>query len=86
MTKYEMQYGFNGEDTIRFLKDTNIDKFFYAVSRVIAFQDCNDIVIYGILIDDKLIHYTGWQPDCVFTYADEDGNIVYENQYPQFDH
>lgn len=86
MAKFEMQYGLDGEDTIGIISDTDIDKFFYVVSRVIAFRDDTDIEIYGITMNDKPIHYTGWQPNCIFTYEDEDGNVVYENHYPQFDH
>ena len=65
MTKYEMQYGFNGENTIRFLKDTNIDK--NIIIDIISFTYDNNTAIDNSLIKIKgLIKSRSTLSRCIF--------------------
>ena len=53
----------------------------YELIHFVDFLDCNpvdyykvyDVSVFGIINE---LHYTGWQPNCLIEFADNDGNVV----------
>ena len=56
------------------------------LTRTLAFSDCSDEEVILIIYEGKEIHYVGWQPDMIYKFADEAGNIIWSNSFPQWDH
>ena len=68
-------------------KDSNeINSWFAELARILAFSDCSKEEIILIIYEGKEIHYVGWQPDMLYEFADEAGNIIWSNSFPQWDH
>lgn len=63
-----------------------IDAWFTELAHALAFSDCSDEEVILIIYEGKEIHYVGWQPDMLYTFADEAGNIIWSNSFPQWDH
>ena len=67
--------------------DSNeIDAWFAELAHTLAFSDCSDEEVILIIYEGKEIHYVGWQPDMIYKFADEAGNIIWSNSFPQWDH
>jgi hypothetical protein len=62
------------------------DKFFYEVSKMIAFDDCTDITVLSIVWKGKEVEYVGWQPCMKYEYKDLDGNTVWVGYFEEWDH
>ena len=62
------------------------NRFFTEVSRGICFADCGGYEITRIVFNGQLVHYAGWQPDMVYEYKSENGETVWGNSFPQWDH
>ena len=63
-----------------------INQWFAELARTLAFSDCSDEEVILIIYEGKEIHYVGWQPDMLYEFADEAGNIIWSNSFPQWDH
>ena len=63
-----------------------INQWFAELAHTLAFSDCSDEEVILIIYEGKEIHYVGWQPDMLYEFADEAGNIIYSNSFPQWDH
>lgn len=64
----------------------DMDKFFFEISKRIAFDDCTDEVIHKIYYKGKEIEYVGWQSGMKFEYKDLDGNTVWVGVFEHWDH
>lgn len=66
----------------------DMDKFFYDVSKRIAFDDCSDETVIFICWRGHNIHYIGWQPNMRYEYVDADaGNkTIWVGDFPEWDH
>lgn len=62
------------------------NQLFNAVVKHEAFTDCSNEMIQAIVCDGKPVHYYGWLPNMEYRYEDEDGNIVWDEFYPELDH
>ena len=62
------------------------DKFFYEISKRIAFDDLTNEVITDIYWRGKRIEYAGWQPCMTFEYEDLNGHTVWTGQFEEWDH
>ena len=65
--------------------DTLEGAFRYA-ARLEAFSDCTDEVFMGVFCGDQEYHYAGWRPGMEITFIDADGEEVWSNCYPEWDH
>lgn len=65
---------------------TGTDKWFTELSYTLAFSDCSDEAVILITYHGKRLHYVGWQPNMLYEFADEEGNIVWSHSFPQWDH
>ena len=65
---------------------TGISQWFAELAHTLAFSDCSDEEVILIIYEGKEIHYVGWQPDMLYEFADEAGNIIWSNSFPQWDH
>ena len=63
-----------------------INQWFTELAHTLAFSDCSDEEVILIIYEGKEIHYVGWQPDMLYEFADEVGNIIWSNSFPQWDH
>ena len=65
------------------------DDMFRAAAEAYCFADCSDDIMPALIIDGgQEVHYTGWQPDMVFSFVlvnDED-EVVWEAQFPSWQH
>lgn len=64
----------------------DMDKFFYEVSRRIAFDDCTEETVRKIYYKGKEVFYVGWQPGMRFEYQDLVGNTIWVGDFPNWDH
>ena len=75
----------DNETTLERFED--IDQMLHSASRIYAFSDLDDsLEIKGIYWNDKKLHYAGWQPDMLYEFKDESGEVVWRNWYPSWDH
>ena len=63
-----------------------INAWFAELAHTLAFSDCSDEEVVLIIYEGKELHYVGWQPNMLYEFADEEGNIVWSNSFPQWDH
>ena len=63
-----------------------INAWFAELAHTLAFSDCSDEKVILIIYEGKEIHYVGWQPDMLYEFTDEAGNIIWSNSFPQWDH
>jgi len=81
---YETEYD-DGERYITFF-DTK-DELFYELAKLYAFNDLDTgMEVTKIVCEGKPCYYTGWQPDMVIEFANENGDIIYGGQFPEWDH
>ena len=67
--------------------DSNeINPWFAELAHTLAFSDCSDEKVILIIYEGKEIHYVGWQPDMLYEFADEAGNTIWSNSFPQWNH
>lgn len=76
----------NGEIYVHAYDDIDMDKFFYKVSKIIAFSDCADERILGIFYNGIEVNYAGWQPNMRYEYKDANGLTVWVGDFPEWDH
>jgi hypothetical protein len=62
------------------------DKFFYEISKRIAFDDITDESVVAIFWRGKEIRYAGWQPCMKYEYKDLGGSTVWLGNFPEWDH
>lgn len=62
------------------------DKFFYEISKRIAFDDCSGETILSIFWRGIEVEYVGWQPCMKFEYKTLSGNTVWVGQFEEWDH
>ena len=64
----------------------DMDKFLYAVSKRIAFDDCSGETVQKIYFKGKELKYAGWKPGMRYEYTDLDGNTVWVGSFEEWDH
>ena len=62
------------------------DKFFYEISKRIAFDDLTNEEVTDIYWRGLKIEYAGWQPCMKFEFKDLNGKTVWVGQFEQWDH
>lgn len=65
------------------------DDMFRAAAEAYCFADCSDDIMPALIIDGgQEVHYTGWQPDMVFSFvlADDEDEVVWEAQFSSWEH
>ena len=65
--------------------DTLEGAFRYA-AKLEAFSDCTDEVLIGVFCGEKKYVYAGWRPGMEITFIDRDGDEVWSNCFPEWDH
>lgn len=63
----------------------DMDKFFYEISKRIAFGDCSGEEVTEIYWKGKKIEYLGWQPRMQFEYKDSE-KAIWFGQFENWDH
>ena len=62
------------------------DKFFYEISRRIAFDDLTGEEVIDIYWRGMRVEYAGWQRGMKFDFEDLNGNIVWTGTFEDWDH
>ena len=88
---FEYKYGYwseEGESIVR--KEYQVGherEMMRLVSKMICFSDCSDEVVTKIVMNGREVEYIGWRPGMYMAYRYTDnGEIAYENCFPQWDH
>ena len=79
----------NRETKERFLNYCQtLGQLMYNVSKIHAFDDCEyeDWQLVVVSADGKLLRYAGWQPGMRYQWYDENGEVVWDCCYPEWDH
>lgn len=63
-----------------------IDIWFNRLANTIAFDDCSGEEVIFIMHKGKEIHYDGWKPLMLMEFADNNGNVVFSQAFPEWDH
>lgn len=71
---------------IKDMDECSMDEIFYTAANMIAFNDCSDIEVIDIVINNEEYFYVGWQPDMLFEFEDKDGNVVWRRYFPNWNH
>lgn len=64
----------------------DMDKFFYIISKRIAFDDLSGETMHKIYYKGKEVEYVGWRPGMRFEYKNLKGKTVWVGQFEQWDH
>jgi hypothetical protein len=76
-----------GEVVMKYFEKGDVGALCYKASQYYAWSDCDDTYrIDEIRCDGKKILYVGWQPGMLFEFENEDGDIVYSAEFPEWDH
>lgn len=60
--------------------------FCVKVAKCIAFSDCTEKQVEKIFFKGKEVVYVGWQPGMTFEFKDLEGNTVWKESFPHWDH
>ena len=60
--------------------------FFVKVAKCIAFSDYTDKTVEKIFFKGKEVVYTGWRQGMTFEFKDLNGNTVWRESFPHWDH
>jgi hypothetical protein len=76
-----------GEFEYRYFEQGDIGALCYKASQFYAWADCDDTYeIVEIRCDGRELEYVGWQPCMLFEFVNEEGDVVYSAEFPQWDH
>ena len=76
-----------GEFEYRYFERGDIGALCYKASQLYAWSDCdNTYEIAEIMCDGRKLKYVGWQEGMLFEFVNEDGEVVYSAEFPEFDH
>ena len=64
----------------------NTNAFFRKLAHTICFADCSDEQVIFISYEGKELHYTGWKPNMLMEFADAEGNVIWAEEFPEWDH
>lgn len=62
------------------------DRFFRDISKMICFDDIEPRTVVEIVWHGKKVFYRGWKPGMLYQYEDENGELVWEGHFPEWDH
>ena len=75
------------DDETTFTTFTSLDQMCHELSKFYAFRDLDDsLEIIDIYWNGKPIHYAGWQPDMVYEFCNQAGEVIWRNEYPNWEH
>lgn len=76
-----------GAIEMRYFEQGDIGALCYKASQFYAWSDCDDTYeIVEIMCDGRELEYVGWQQGMLFEFVNEDGEVVYSAEFPQWDH
>ena len=76
-----------GEVVMKYFEKGDIGALCYKASQFYAWSDCDDTYeIVEIMCDGRALEYIGWQPCMLFEFVNEEGDVVYSAEFPQWDH
>jgi hypothetical protein len=76
----------NEETYVKAYEHIDMDKFFYEVSKHLAFADCSDERIITIYWKGNEIQYAGWQPNMRYEYKNRQNKTIWVGDFPEWDH
>ena len=64
------------------------EELFRAVAKFIAFNDCygEELTIDKIMCEGKKCFYAGWMPGMEYRFVTEDGEVMFDEFFPEWDH
>lgn len=77
-----------GEADTRHFEKGDIHALCSLAAKIYAFDDIDETYsIEHIVCDGRELRYVGWQPNMLFEFVDiETGEVVYSNEFPNWDH
>ena len=73
-------------DTLNKKYFVDVNSMLVYASSLICFSDCSDEEILSIRSGDHNIEYVGWQPNMLYEFVDEAGNIIFSRSFPNWEH
>jgi hypothetical protein len=86
MTNFYIYLDYEGNYAVKAYDKIDTDKFFYEVSKKIAFDDCTQEIVIDIFWKGSRIMYAGWQPGMKYEYKNLDGDTIWVGYFPEWDH
>lgn len=66
------------------------EELFRAIAKFYAFSDCNsygeEFTIVEVMCEGKRCSYVGWMPGMEYRFVNEDGEVVFDEFFPEWDH
>jgi hypothetical protein len=76
-----------GDVVMKYFEKGDVGALCHKASQIYAWSDCDDTYrIEEIMCDGKELCYVGWQPDMLFEFVNENGEIVYSASFECWDH
>ena len=76
-----------GKIEYRYFEKGDVGALCHKASEFYAWSDYdNTYEIVEIMCNGKKLRYLGWQPDMLFEFVNEDGDVVYSANFPQWEH
>ena len=77
-----------GEIDRKYYDSGDVYALCHEAAKFYAFDDLDDTFsIEKLVLEGREIYYVGWQPGMRFTFKYRDnGEVVFDNEYPQWDH
>lgn len=76
---------YEGEET-NYTNEGTKDQFFEEVAKQICFGDLDGSEVTEIVFDGEKVHYSGWQPDMLYSFRNEKGEEVWSGYFPEWEH
>lgn len=84
--KSYIKYEQDGEIITKDMDGCTLDQVLYLASNMYAFDDCTGIEVKEIVHEGKRYEYDGWEAGMVFSFRDDTGEIVWQQDFPGWDH
>jgi hypothetical protein len=76
-----------GDVVMKYFEKGDVGALCYKASQIYAWSDCDDTYeIVEIMCDCRKLEYVGWQQGMLFEFVNEEGDVVYSAEFPQWDH
>lgn len=64
------------------------EELFRAAAKLLAFSDCyaEDFTVDKIMCEGKECFYAGWMPGMEYRFVTEDGEVMFDEFFPEWDH
>lgn len=81
-----IRYEEAGIVTVEDMTGFDLDRVLTHAAALYASSDYRDIEMLEIVHDGNKYTYDGWQPGMTYTFRNAEGEIIWSNSFPDWDH